>query len=224
MAMYRLGDRDFTSKEAIKKHVQAIFAAYEPGEILSEIHFNFVYDLLNWHPSASQKIGCGISQIAIHIPKPWKAKGFLAIRNDGTTTDFSYKICLNPQLAEHDMKVRDAFRYAIVSQVVALKKEAFRFSSLIVCPVTQQEIDWDSSHVDHHPIPFIDLYEQYLQESGISVKDIVLNPHGDNSALPHELADKRLERDWQRWHHQNAGLRVISASENIRLGAHRRTA
>jgi len=220
---YTLGGINFTSKESIKKHVQSIFASYREGDRLTPQDEKFVRDLIEWHPSASQKIGCGIDHIKIHVPKPWTTKGFLIVRANGTTTDFSYRVCLYPQLADKQVKVQAAFRRAIAYQVAEFKKNAFANTQTVFCPVSQRFITWQEAHVDHYPTPFIDLFEDYIRSNNLSTNDIALLPSQDNKHVD-GLADPRLEMDWQRWHIERAQLRIVDSTENVRMGAHGRTA
>lgn len=219
---YSLGGLSFSSKDAIKRHVQSIFAKYEVGARLTDCDFVFVRDLLEWHPSASQKIGCGVDRIEVHIPEPWTSKGFLIARIDGSTTDFSYRICLQPKKAQAWVDYLAACRKAIVPQVSGFKIEAFRNREKVWCEVTESWLTWDDAHVDHFPVPFIDLVERFKTEQGLELESISYYGHGDNETFV-ALADPSLEKQWAEWHLKNAKLRVIDGRANSRLGAHGRT-
>lgn len=218
---YMLGNLAFSSKEQIKRYVQSIFARYEDGQRLNSTDESFVLDLLEWHPSASQKMGCGIHYIKIHVPPPWyNSKGFQIVRFDGSTTDFSYRVCLTPKLADQSVKFLAACRSAIAPQIAAFKRESFGDSESIYCTVTHRFIRWDESHADHYPKPFIDLVDEYLAASQVDVKTVKFT-EGDNVQAC-RFADVDLATHWAEWHRQHAQLRVICGKANTRLGAHRK--
>lgn len=222
MATYLLNGITFTSKDAIKKHVQGIFAAYKEGQSLNADDQKFVLALLEWHPHASQKIGVGVASVRIHIPKPWTTKGFLLVRVDGSTTDFSYKVCLNPKLADQTVKFAAACRRAIAWEVAEFKRSTFGEEQTVWCSEEMREITKSESHVDHYPVPFCDLVDQYVAQTGIERKNVGFI-EGDNVAVV-KFSDPLLEQDFANWHRQNAQLRIISGKANVSLGAHRRTA
>jgi len=215
---YLLGGITFTNKTAIKKHIQQLVAKYGVGQHLGDEDSTFVRDLLEWHPSASQKIDCGIHHFEIHIPKPWNTKGLLLVRTDGTSTDFSYNVCLNPNLANQRVEFKSAARRAIWPQVAEYKSNYFAGTEYAICELTGEQIHWDEAHVDHYPMPFADLLDKYVAKSGID-PDKVTFLDGDNQ-VSSQFADPRLEKDWADWHQLHARLRVIRSSENINLGRH----
>jgi hypothetical protein len=222
MATYKLAGITFTSKDAIKKHVRSIFDAYSVGQSLNDEHQKFVIELLQWHPMVEAKIGCGIARIEVHIPKPWTTKGFLIVRTNGSKTDFSYLLCLNPKLAEQHNKFKAACRTAIVYEISEFKQAAFAGRATIWSDVDGREITWAEAHADHYPTPFCELLDRYVSESGIDIKTVrFVEADGQTSA---KFADARLQRDFANWHRANAQLRIISGNLNVKLGAHRRTA
>jgi hypothetical protein len=216
---YQLGDLTFTSKDAIKKHARSICQRLNAGDPLEGSDEAFVRDLLEWHPSASQKIGCGIDHFEVHIPKPWNTKGLLLVRTDGTSTDFSYNVCLNPALANQHVKFKAACRRAIWGQVSSYKTQYFAGSDFAKCVLTGDLIRWDEAHVDHYPVPFADLLDRYVQETGLDADSVVMIDSYDHNAID-RIADPLLEKDWADWHKANASFRVVRADENIRLGRH----
>lgn len=216
---YHLAGLTFTSKAAIKKHIQQIVSRHEVGQPLEGNDFEFIYELLQWHPSASQKMGCGVQHFEIQITKPWNTKSLLLVRVDGTSTDFSYNVCLNPTLATQHVNFRYAARRAVWDQILEYKTWYFAGKEYAVCQLTGDRIDWDNSHVDHHPVAFEDLLDHYITGLGIDISQVSFSDV-DNQAYT-EFLDSELRNHWSEWHRRNAGLRVIKASENLRLGRHK---
>lgn len=216
MAIYLIGGITFTSKEALEEHVQAILHGYHSPGRLDPGDEQFVYDLLQMHPRAEQKIGVGVKEI--HIRRGWRGGPmFVVVRRDGSETDFSYKKCVRP--VNHSTMVKAAFREAIAYQVSSIKTRFFQeyadSGGFIQCPITLDFVTWQDAHVDHiPPDTFQALLGQFLIERDMSLDNISLAPgyRGEGYQLPPDIA-----ADWTAWHQQRARLRVISAFANIHL-------
>jgi Protein of unknown function (DUF3223) len=215
---YTLAGRGFPTKLAIQKEVQRIFNSYQPGDRLNSVDKAFALDLFDWHPSISQKIGVGIADIKIQMIGNYKA--FLIVRIDGSTTDISYRVCLNPKLADAQVKFQEACRTAIIYQKQNFKNAVYGANHVRLCPVTQKWLTKDETHVDHYPISFIDLVDRFVAECGIDVTSVMFSGHDDNEYTT-RFADPTLDRKWADWHEQHATLRVICKNANLSLGAHR---
>ncbi len=63
------------------------------GTIFSGDDHAFLFDLLNQHPRAKEKIGSGVKHFTVKNSKD-KSKGFFLVRPDGTEEVFSYRKCL----------------------------------------------------------------------------------------------------------------------------------
>lgn len=210
---YTINGQFFSTQRALQQHVSALLHRYRPPYCLSPDDTAFMLDLLERHPSADIKIGCGVRAIWI-LGNGKFGNGFFAERHDGTRIDFSYKQCLRP--FNHASKCKFAFRRAIDDQVLAIKTSVFRTGQeVFACPITGEPMTWETAHVDHiPPRTFAALLDWYLTERGLAFDDITLDeaPRGIGKQLPTGLA-----RDWAAWHAVYAQLRVISADANLRL-------
>lgn len=83
----RCASRVHSHAEALDElgRAEGIRTAYRAGEPLSEGDAAVVMDLLRHHPSAAEKLGCGIASIVADRRKPT----FALIRTDGTRDTFS---------------------------------------------------------------------------------------------------------------------------------------
>jgi hypothetical protein len=210
---YTVNGQHFGTQRELEQYTQAILRHYRPPTRLTGDDGAFMADLLERHPSAERKIGCGVQAIWIRSNGKFGV-GFYVERTDGTFEDFSYKQCLRP--FTHASKCKFAFRRAIDAQVNTVKRRAFTRDGMVLpCPITGQPMTWETAHVDHEPPrTFAALLEQFMTEIGISYDDIALeeSPGGIGKALPADLA-----RVWAAWHACEAVLRVISAEANLRL-------
>src|SRR5690348_6428147 len=121
MSHYIVGGFTFTSKEALEDAVKKILHGGF-GRLDSEDE-QFIYDLLQMHPRAAEKIGEGVASILVR--RGWRGSPmFIVVRRDGTETDFSYKKCIRP--VTHGTMVKAAFRQAIAMQVSQVKTAYFQ--------------------------------------------------------------------------------------------------
>jgi len=75
------------------------------------------------------------------------------------------------------------------------------------CPVTGKRISYQNLSVDHYPIPFCALRDQWLQECGIELTpDLRLT-------TPQKL-------HWQAWHKRHAQLRLLDRETNKANGSY----
>lgn len=211
---YTIAGLFFATQKELASHVSAMlrdYGQYAPTRLMED-DAAFMGDLLQRHPSADKKIGCGVAAIWVKRNGVF-GNGFYVERTDGTFVDFSYKQCIRP--FTHASKAKFAFRRAIDDQVLLIKKEAFHETGSIICLVTGEMIIWETAHVDHEPpLTFASLLTEYCTLRGIDLDTIELyeSKSGIGKLLPPDI-----ERDWAEWHQAHARLRVISADANVRL-------
>lgn len=90
-----IGGRQFPSKKEAREHFTNILNKHPLGTKLSNGELNDVKSLLNCHPRARQKIGCGMSSIKIDKGFVPGNRCFHIIRTDGSEEDFSIGKCIN---------------------------------------------------------------------------------------------------------------------------------
>ncbi len=88
-----IGDKNFNTKKELIEHIQTILYKYTPGEKLDKKDFNFVRELLNFHPKSKEKIGCGVKSIKVDKAKEGTTC-FYILRNDDSYDDFSFGSCI----------------------------------------------------------------------------------------------------------------------------------
>lgn len=211
---YTIAGHMFDTQKDLVAHVQSILRSHPAPTRLSGDDAAVMSDLLLRHPRAERKIGVGVEAIWVRRNAGGFGSGFFVERKDGTCIDFSYKQCIRPQT--NATKAKFAFRRAIDSQVIAVKRGVFIDpQGHITCPVTGESITWEDSHVDHEPPnTFAVLLTEFCELRNIDLDTIELYEpkNGIGKLLP-----PRVEADWAEWHRQHAILRVISAEANMRV-------
>lgn len=210
---YEIAGHTFETQKDLVAHVQAILRRYSAPARLEGDDAAVMGDLLLRHPRAEEKIGVGVAAIWIRRNLGGFGNGFFVERNDGTSVDFSYKQCIRPQT--NASKAKFAFRRAIDTQVIAVKRDTFGPYDVLTCPITGEPMSWDTAHVDHEPpLTFAALLAEYCELRGVDLDTLELfEPRsGIGKILP--IA---IEQDWAAWHEARAKLRVISAEANIKL-------
>jgi len=138
---------------------------YRDGDRLNLQDFNFVFDLLQRHPSSERKLGAsGVAHFTIRHAPPWfRNRAFYIVRNDGLETEFSFKECLSPQ--SHAVRFQNACRTAVADQIIAFVEASFSDVECVACAITGATVTRASYHVDHEP-PFRDLSRPKIYRNG----------------------------------------------------------
>jgi hypothetical protein len=177
---------------------------------------NFLHDLLALHPHAAEKAGSGIGSFSVLTDPVWRnGRCFHILRVDGTSTDFSYRTCLDGENARAD--VLAALRHAIAGQIITFKREQFDASEWIQCPFTGTLVAFNTCHVDHElPHTFASLASGWLRTEGITEEDVKLKPSTDNQ-WAREMGDSSQREAWTNYHEQHSVLRIVSRKANMDL-------
>ena len=207
--------QEFKSQGQLKEFVRQIIDRHDDGAVLNLSDLSFCKSLLERHPDSLVKIGVGVKSIKVSVTPPWKTKGFILMRTDGTEIDFSFRACVSSAAMSHGQKIKKAARTSIHSQVVLFKK-ANTFGGLLRCAVTGEYLKWDECDIDHYPIPFADLFDRYIAITGLNLKEIKIT---ENHGVWH-FDDSGIESSFQSYHLENAGLRPLRSTLNATMGRH----
>lgn len=203
--------------EAVQ-YVRLIRDKYPPGDTVADADDQeFLFDLLDMHPEAGEKIGQGVGHFDVRRNGP--TIGFGIVRMDGSEIDFSFGKCLrHPSHAE---EVRAAMREAIRGQKFAARDATFARGE-VRCPVTGETLFPETSHVHHEAPEFVELADTFADDlGGYEHIGIVAGDGG----IGWRLSDEQTLGQWQEFHARNARLVVVSIRANLRqlrLGHHRR--
>lgn len=217
--IFIINEETFTTKQGLLTRVREILHSYKDGQVLNMFDFAFIRDLLNNHPHAEQKIGCGVSSILVKENPVFRGKqGFWIIREDGTQTDFSFMECLSP--SSQKKKVLSAFRAAVEPFTFAFKQKFFdsRADGVTTCDYTGQIITFVGSHVDHKPPnTFEKIFNDFIGSEDLDIAEIELLGGAQDNVIQDEIADPTIKERWITFHNQQAELRVISGKANLSI-------
>jgi hypothetical protein len=203
------------SKAALRAKLSEVLNAHRVGDTLEGEEAKFVREMLNRHPRAEQKVGCGVRRLYVGEGFKRGARCFWLERLDGSRTDFSFLKCLSAPTAY--AVVCKAARQAILGQILAYKEEFFasarRRDEPARCALTQEPVAEDYCHVDH-VIPFDALLREFLRVEGLRAPEIEILGTGDGEQVK-RFADEVLAQRWRTFHRDRAVLRVTTPKANL---------
>lgn len=122
------------------------------------------------------------------------------------------------QQRNHDANVISAMRLAIQDQVDEFRKNyAIRHDGMYVSKITGKPLRAENAHVDHHPLDFADIVNDWLAGQGLGLSDVAIE-NNVGSFRGHRMSDSQQKESWSKYHRDVARLRIISAQENWRKG------
>jgi hypothetical protein len=209
-----VGERKFPSQRAALEFARTIRDRYDDGEEITGGDAAFLEELLRLHPEANQKLGEGISYFSVQ-PDPvfGTTRHFVVHRKDGTSTDFSFKSCIEGSSARRD--ALSALREGVADQITGFKNSEFAGKTEVRCGVRGTLTKFRNAHVDHiPPRTYAALVTGWLRQQRITLEDIAVTPPADNQVLTTMTDEKQVE-SWQRFHRKYARLRIVCSEANL---------
>lgn len=143
---------------------------------------------------------------------------FWIILPDGERRTSSYSHCISP---EKYMKNKRALfskvsRKMIQDQTLDYKIDVFKGNNTVECALGGGQVEFIGSHTDHIGA-FHRLRDQFIKKYNIDVNAIEYEdaPGGEGG---HRWVDKDMERNWKKYHFDNASFQVTSGSKNLEKG------
>jgi len=231
MIQFTVGDRVFKSKKAAQDKVKTFlyWGRSHLKEKLPEEMAVFLRDLIrDHHPDAEEKIGGGIDYFFVdEAGGEYKSTCFWFIRmGELKPVEFSYKECFSPTPLRR--KVHMACRTAVAGDVLAAKTAAFAKAEdgLVVCEELDRKIMRNQAAVDHmYPLTFHTLVEMFLITYDIEVTEDLVKATGDR-VFEESFSEEAMAEKFRAYHRKVVNhfksLRIISKSENAKLGGQQR--
>jgi hypothetical protein len=211
-------------KDAIA-HFRNMLERYRNGQSIAGDDRDMLLALLERHPEADKKIGCGVKRL-YKDRTDMPTSCFWIERTDGSQTDFSYRTAISAKGKSIYQEFLEACRVAIQDDMRLTKKRFFeRFSDRdgkVECDITGDKVAIYESHLDHQkPLTF-----QVIVHTFICANDIEIKPEmlllAQDAQFQTTLIDPQLKDKFRRYHHKTAKLRVIKAEQNLSLGGSER--
>lgn len=213
-----LGGVAFATKTMATERIKHILHETTPSCRLQGEAEAIIRDLVDLHPQAEEKIGCGINRIEVRTNHVNGAShpGFWIVRVDGSEIDFSYKNCVNGAKPSPKTQFSRACRQAIQSHISVERERFFAEAIAPTCALTGEPLQPRAIHVDHcPPCTFARIVDAFIALYGIDVEAEGLI--GVDSLIVPTLADPVMRDRFVQFHNNHAKLRVISKDANQRL-------
>ena len=147
-----IGDIHFDTKKAAKAFFKAMLARYKDGEEINQNDSMHLYSLIERHPEASQKIGCGIKRL-YRKKTTHGTSCFWLERTDGSVTEFSYGSCVDAKGKSLYQEFAEACRESVKEDLFETKRQHFNKygneEGKVPCDITGEKVGLHESHLDH---------------------------------------------------------------------------
>src|SRR5207253_9950383 len=110
--------------------------------------------------------------------------------------------------------IRAACRLSISGETIKFRDAFWADRDVAICPVSGKSMTRWNSDVDHYPVKFRDIIQQFLDTDigkTLTYDKLIVSQDNVQGVL---FADKELEKEWQEFHNKKAGLRVVEAYTN----------
>ena len=114
---------------------------------------------------------------------------------------------IQPQINEF----RTIFKKELVQ--LSVKGDYDKLNKKLQCPISKKRLN-NKNHVDHHPISFMELADNWLESVGfMAYTDLPFKKTRGSGLI---FKDTELENSWIEYHRREAQLRMTSASGNLK--------
>ena len=210
----KIGSLHFKTKNEAMKCFGTILSSSRIGASCPPSFMPDMMELIRRHPNAEQKIGSGIEKFEVRENPVFKnQKTFYLVRNDGSETDFSFRMCISGKSPTTWANFCVAARNSISSQIIIFKTAAFLGVDAAKCQITGEDVEWNSCHVDH-VTPFSDLLQMFIEQKSIDTS-IEHTKGGEDGSVTRIFTDSTLDTQWKEFHKQNAVLRLTTVHANL---------
>ncbi|WP_257282725.1 DCL family protein [Endozoicomonas sp. SESOKO1] len=221
----QIGERTYQTKKAAKDYFKAMLAKYSDGDEINDEDSSDLYNLLERHPEASQKFGCGIECFF----KQRTDKGtscFWLRRHDGSETEFSYPTCVDAKGKSLYQEFAEACRESVSDDLRATKKGHFEkhadSDGRVACDISGEMVLPHECHLDHKkPMTFQVIVRTFVAANDIEPSREMLSESQDQQFAT-TFTDAGLAEKFVKYHHSVADLRIIKTKLNLSLGGSER--
>ena len=205
-----------------KEDIKAILYKFSNMRIeRGSIEFDTIYTLLTNHPEADEKMGVGVDHFFVQQSK-WKMNqyNFMISRVDGTTVDFSYMACLNPQHKRSKEKHNwsSLFRNVVKDQIDSFRECAFAVvgsKDKFVCSQTKLKYNKMYSHVDHvYPLTFNSILFEFIKKYNVDLDSLEVSKDLGTSETQNIL-NEDVTKAFYEFHKERSVLRIVCSSANL---------
>lgn len=211
----------FPTKKAAMEHFRSILARYSDGEAIRDDDEADLLALLTRHPEVQDKVGVGVA--GFYADKAFMGtRCFHVRRTDGSTTDFSFKSCVDGRAPTPHQEFLQAARMAVHDQIRQAKQRHFQEhkgpDGTVPCDITGRPLTLDDAHVDHaEPMTFEVIVQTFLAAQRIADPADHVTSGADNQYVS-TFRDPAMAQAFRDYHGRVARLRWVSKERNLSLG------
>lgn len=190
----KLPHKEFSTKKEATQFFKEMLENYTNGDKVSSVDDdNILFDLVQRHPEVEEKVGTGIEYFYKDRSPNHPTSCFHIKRNDGSTTDFSIKTCINNANPTLLQDFYSACRTAISPRLIEEKKQIFSYGE-VPCSVTGELVAIDNSEYRHTQPRFRDIVKNFIFSENLEITSDMIVENDDmqyvTSFKSQELADK----------------------------------
>ncbi|HBL12139.1 MAG TPA: DUF3223 domain-containing protein [Cyanobacteria bacterium UBA11162] len=220
-----INGREFKSQKDAIEYFKEMLARYRNGQTVIGDDREMLMSLLERHPEADKKIGCGVKKL-YKDKTDMPTSCFWIEREDGSRTDFSYRTAISAKGKSLYQEFFDACRNAVQNDLRITKEHFFKKygdeNGKVECDITGERVAIYESHLDHKkPLTFQVLVKTFIEANSIEIKTEMLSMSQD-AQFQTTFVDLEIKEKFRRYHHKMAQLRIIKAEHNLSLGGSER--
>ncbi len=223
---FKIGNKVYKFKKDALNFYKDILNSYHFGETLSQEHFGYIIDLLNYDESyfnnhaefkiLGQKSDIKKTLSSIRIGKAqYNTKCFELVFESGDTDFMSYILRINKPKVDLFSNFYTAARNAINIDIRSVKQEYFDINSkkgIVPCQESGILSKWTELVVDHRqPNTFSIIVDRFIEVYKIDLSKLEYRTNSDNFFI---FKDDNLIKKFQEYHREKAVLRVIRKEFN----------
>lgn len=201
----------FKSKNDATSYFRDMLNKYKNGEIVNFEDDIFLFELVQRHPEAKEKIGIGITSFYKDKSSNYSTSCFHLRRHDGSTTDISIPSCIKSKHPTIQQKFYSACRYAVSDSLIEKKKNLFKNGQL-KCYKSDEFVDLKTSELRHTKPRFSDIVEKFITDNNIEINESLIVESKDMQYVT-ELRSSKMLKDFINYHSKVAKLEIFKKGQ-----------
>ena len=200
---------DYKTKKAKEDYVREVLykkiSECDDVKAKSKEDYDKLIEVLERHPDFKTKTN-GMIKIAIRRNKLNKKALEIIIVKKNTEEDISWKTCITGKNKSPEEELLSALRSSI-----SVQTRTFRNQSELICAFCDEP---DNIHVDHYDPDFQDLVIDFHEKHKHITIPYEFEDDPDTHCRKFHDVDNSYEEQWQKYHKDNANLRILCAKCN----------
>jgi hypothetical protein len=210
--------RSFPNQKTAKEYFKNILNKYKIKETIPDPDHSDLMALIQRHPSAPEKIGCGIVEFQI-MNANQGTRCFRLIREDETTDHFSYDKCITGKAPSQFQNVCKALRVVVAPYIHQERDKRFKdhenAEKKVPCFSSKELISRDEGHMDHlPPMTFQVIVTTFFTANSIDIHALEVK-QSDESEFELVIVDEKIAERFKEYHKQIANLDFVKKEINL---------